>query len=141
MRRGGDTEIQPSSLCSILPPRKGKGIGSHREHVRWGEGRSICTCCCPGQTTVVDRMEQGQERSSERADRAALSLSCPTKGDNRSVHTEISIILYARHMPTSLPLNFMLFIPFFSFLAAPYSRWGLSSPTRDQTVLCIEAWS
>lgn len=31
VRRAGDTETQPSSLCNILLLEGGKGVGSHRE--------------------------------------------------------------------------------------------------------------
>lgn len=54
------SQVPFAAFCYL---RKGKGIGSHREKVGSGERGEVV---CPGQTTVVDRKEQEQERSSRR---------------------------------------------------------------------------
>lgn len=78
------------AFAAFCYPREGEGHGvPQRKGGYGGEGRGICICPSPGQTTILERREQKQERRSRRGPRDSLNLSCPTKGDNKSVHIEI----------------------------------------------------
>lgn len=76
-----------------VPQRKG-GYG--------GERRGICPS--PEKITVVERTEQKQERRNRTGPTDSLNLPCPTKHEKESV--PIEILLYARHVPTTLLLSY-----------------------------------
>ena len=121
-------------FAAFCYPRKGKGLGSHREKVGSGE-RGEVSVPAPVLGRPLLWTEWSRSRRETAGEGPQSHSACPVQP--RAI-IKVFILRYRYYyMPVHTHANQFTsefhVIYTFSFLDAPYSGWDLSSPTRDRT--------